>query len=1403
MAQIKTFARLKPSRKPYPGYEINKNVLTLHIPDSKDFLMLDPVQAVHSNLSYDILFTNIFQPETTQEEVFDGVANNIIQNFLNGYNGTIFAYGQTGTGKTYTVEGNACKYKTRGLATRALSMIYQQLESRTDEHISVYLSYLEIYQEFAYDLLNPASRTVLPVAPFAKVTVVEGPQGSCILRGLSLHLAANEEIAQMLLLQGQANRKVAETPVNMRSSRSHAVFTVYLQARKHDSDVMVSSKLHLVDLAGSERVSKTGVDGQQLTEAKSINLSLHHLETVIIALQAERAGSAERSRPETNPNASRSNNSFMSGRSSDNLGRGPKHVPYRNSLLTMVLKDSLGGNCLTAMIATISLEAENLGESISTCRFAQRVACVANNARRNEEIDDKTLIRRLKHKVAHLEKQVALLRSKGTTEPLTAEDMVGLLTEEDRVACAEIMDGYLRGVVTDPIAAGICDQCRFRECLHLLRQRFLHSDDAQGKTLALEGAPVSAGSLGPPHPHHDSGDHVTRNSSVPEESEENSQTPLLSVENQTDRPPGPVREGWASSSTPQTSSMSFTLHGGQSSAGGPNATVATNAHTQTEKKLKGKERVEDVEKKVDEISHLLHTIGKDKYRSPFERQREKEIKRLNKKLNLLDQSQQEQEDELQEMKKNSALEELQTAETNLRLKLQVAEDQVADQHAYLLQLRHIQADPDLIDREQLVERHLIKRQTRFQDKLKEVLDSREELDQAIFGKGVGQSDWTNGLGKKTTLEDKFGQYKQAKGSLNTRQVFDMLKNEEKKKKKESDKLEREKVVIKTKHLAMKEEATLEKLRDLKQMLKQSQQGGVSRTVPPPPGFSEGFGQPQEKSPDQSQRQMVNEACQTFKMPNWHVNGNNIDNSVNEYGQCAGNGNVPSVRKTLQSVGKKLSSNPTAFQVQQDMELGSGNFSNGHHPNDQLVFKGAAGGHTHKGEFLVPDSCTDPTQNGKHVSHTVFHTSGQLDGAYLSDTPSNIGEMDPQVVRSVHDPRHSHKFSTTDSNESAAPVPKPQRMVNSNDHNNNCSSKGWKHDTGHGGRDVAGGGQSLSSGRKAGQNYAKYEATPDCYDDDLKVSDLMSDVPVPKADRARKLENHSPSPPPSSQLAQISQREEHFSDSAQQLKPTSIMSLSRFTSSATKTTPSPASLTSTVLPSEYVHSMSSEEKFDARKMGLSSRTFDSALSHMLDSDLLSKIADSTSDAEQYDKYARVSSTSPYRQPQRNRFSNKSSSQARESSQPKKGQSSKVTSDAKSMWGPDIKSVSVADRLQNFLDTTMKPSGDSSPGANEKAAGKMLKPHKRKKSPVKGRDSFSRKLSQYQGDDDYSEDEEDDSFFGSQPAQVPLKALTEEEGQRTYMSRVVAEKERVAKIRKAQDAAQMIQRTWKKFHSRNAK
>ncbi|XP_039770771.1 kinesin-like protein KIF6 isoform X2 [Ornithorhynchus anatinus] len=341
--------------------------------------------------SYRFRFQKIFDQEAKQEAVFEIIAKPVAESVLAGYNGTIFAYGQTGSGKTFTITGGAERFSDRGIIPRTLSFIFQELDKDSSKMYTTHISYLEIYNECGFDLLDPRHETS-SLEDLPKVTILEDSDQNIHLKNLSLHQATSEEEALNLLFLGDTNRIISETPMNQASTRSHCIFTVHLSSKEPGSATVRHSKLHLVDLAGSERAAKTGAGGHVLTEVKYINLSLHYLEQVIIAL-------AEKQR---------------------------SHIPYRNSMMTSVLRDSLGGNCMTTMIATLSLERRNIDESISTCRFAQRVALIRNEAVLNEEIDPRLLIVRLQKEIQELKDELALISGEPRTEELTEAELLQL-----------------------------------------------------------------------------------------------------------------------------------------------------------------------------------------------------------------------------------------------------------------------------------------------------------------------------------------------------------------------------------------------------------------------------------------------------------------------------------------------------------------------------------------------------------------------------------------------------------------------------------------------------------------------------------------------------------------------------------------------------------------------------------------------------------------------------------------------------------------------------------------------------------------------------------------------------------------------------------------------------------------
>ncbi|XP_035419008.1 kinesin-like protein KIF6 [Cygnus atratus] len=390
---IRVYARLKPlGRRQQAGiYSVDddeKSVSSLEIIVPHD---LADGFVNNKRENYKFKFEKIFDQDAKQDVVFDSIAKPVAECALAGYNGTIFAYGQTGSGKTFTITGGAERYSDRGIIPRTLSYIFDQLQKDNSKMYTTHVSYLEIYNECGYDLLDPrheASR----LEDLPKVTIMEDPDQNIHMKNLSLQQANNEEEALNLLFLGDTNRMIAETPMNQTSTRSHCIFTIHISSKEPGSATIRHSKLHLVDLAGSERVAKTGVGGHLLTEAKYINLSLHYLEQVIIAL-------AEKNR---------------------------SHIPYRNSMMTSVLRDSLGGNCMTTMIATLSLDKRNIDESISTCRFAQRVALIKNEAVLNEEIDPRLMVVQLQKEIQELKDELVLVTGKHRTSQLSQEELLQL-----------------------------------------------------------------------------------------------------------------------------------------------------------------------------------------------------------------------------------------------------------------------------------------------------------------------------------------------------------------------------------------------------------------------------------------------------------------------------------------------------------------------------------------------------------------------------------------------------------------------------------------------------------------------------------------------------------------------------------------------------------------------------------------------------------------------------------------------------------------------------------------------------------------------------------------------------------------------------------------------------------------
>ena len=300
----------------------------------------------------------------TQDKVFTDLGEDVVEQAFAGYNMCVFAYGQTGSGKTYTMMGSE---GDRGLIPRICETMFERMVEGTKYRVEV--SYLEIYNERVKDLLQKNSTHNLKVR--------EHPTQGPYVQDLSKHLVGEYLEILRLMEQGNNLRTTASTNMNDTSSRSHAIFTItfvqagYLEGMPHETE----SKIHLVDLAGSERANATGATGQRLKEGAHINKSLVTLGSVISAL-------AEAS------NQKSSNSST-------------KHIPYRDSTLTWLLKDSLGGNAKTIMIAAISPAEVNHSETLSTLRYANRAKNIINKPTVNEDPSVK-LIRELREEIDRL-----------------------------------------------------------------------------------------------------------------------------------------------------------------------------------------------------------------------------------------------------------------------------------------------------------------------------------------------------------------------------------------------------------------------------------------------------------------------------------------------------------------------------------------------------------------------------------------------------------------------------------------------------------------------------------------------------------------------------------------------------------------------------------------------------------------------------------------------------------------------------------------------------------------------------------------------------------------------------------------------------------------------------------------
>lgn len=399
---IKVYVRFKPTAEGSGSSPRNRDISPNHyriINDSQTVnifpqkiprrpLALDSKQSVSVNeggsRSCNFTYDYVFSSNATQDEIFQHTIAPVIRSTMQGYNASILCYGQTGSGKTYTMMGDTDSNEHRGIIPRLFTEIFDEIDSAPDtSQYTIALSYFEIYNDVINDLLSPKS-VAGQIYIRESTEAGENSRGSgsgmgeefnssmlnqpnVYVEGLDKFYVADIDDINQVLRIGNANREVAETRMNSSSSRSHSILRVEICVREYNDSsissgqevVVYNSTLFLVDLAGSERLNKSGTNSSHasLKETIGINTSLSSLGNVINLLGSENAVNGKR-----------------------------PYIPYRDSKLTRVLANSLGGNSKTAMIITCSSDLDDFNETLSSLRFAQRAKNVHNTVSRNESV---------------------------------------------------------------------------------------------------------------------------------------------------------------------------------------------------------------------------------------------------------------------------------------------------------------------------------------------------------------------------------------------------------------------------------------------------------------------------------------------------------------------------------------------------------------------------------------------------------------------------------------------------------------------------------------------------------------------------------------------------------------------------------------------------------------------------------------------------------------------------------------------------------------------------------------------------------------------------------------------------------------------------------------------------------
>ncbi|XP_042851842.1 kinesin-like protein KIF1A isoform X2 [Panthera tigris] len=376
-ASVKVAVRVRP----FNSREMSRDSKCIIQMSGSTTTIINPKQPKETpkSFSFDYSYWSHTSPEdikyASQKQVYRDIGEEMLQHAFEGYNVCIFAYGQTGAGKSYTMMGKQEKDQ-QGIIPQLCEDLFSRINDTTNDNMSysVEVSYMEIYCERVRDLLNPKNK--------GNLRVREHPLMGPYVEDLSKLAVTSYNDIQDLMDSGNKARTVAATNMNETSSRSHAVFNIIFTQKRHDAETNITtekvSKISLVDLAGSERADSTGAKGTRLKEGANINKSLTTLGKVISALAEMDSG--------PNKNKKKKKTDF---------------IPYRDSVLTWLLRENLGGNSRTAMVAALSPADINYDETLSTLRYADRAKQIRCNAVINEDPNNK-LIRELKDEVTRL-----------------------------------------------------------------------------------------------------------------------------------------------------------------------------------------------------------------------------------------------------------------------------------------------------------------------------------------------------------------------------------------------------------------------------------------------------------------------------------------------------------------------------------------------------------------------------------------------------------------------------------------------------------------------------------------------------------------------------------------------------------------------------------------------------------------------------------------------------------------------------------------------------------------------------------------------------------------------------------------------------------------------------------------